>query len=81
MSLGAGPMSPGRTSGDRSWPGGRGDVNTSSCAWCTARSNKLKHRRQGQRKVYFRAMQGEWVAHAPGSPELPEGFNKTLLKA
>lgn len=74
-------MSPGRTSGDRSWPGGRGDVNTSSCAWRTVRSNKAETSEAGQRKVYFRAMQGEWVAHALRSPELPEGFNKILLKA
>ena len=35
-------------------------VNSSSCVWCTLRSNKLKGRNLEKKKVYFRAMQRDW---------------------
>ena len=39
-------------------------LNTSSCAQCVVRSNKLKYQSLEQRKVYCRVKQGEQVAHA-----------------
>ena len=33
-----------------------------------------------QRKVYFRVMHREWVAHSSQSPKLPEEFQQTILK-
>ena len=54
--------------------------NASSCARRTVRPNKLKHRGLVQRKVYCRAIQGEQVAHAQKTPELPEGFQQSIFK-
>ena len=34
-----------------------------------------------QRKFYCRAMQEEWVAHTPKTPNSSKGFSKALLKA
>jgi len=47
--------------------------NTSSCAQCIVRSNKLKHQSWEQRKVYIRVKQGEQVAHAQ-KPQTPQWF-------
>lgn len=30
--------------------------------------------------AYFRTMQGEWVAHAPKNPKLPDGFLQSIFK-
>ena len=38
-------------------------VSTSSCAWSTVRPNKLKQE-FGAEKGYFKAMQGDRLAHA-----------------
>ena len=55
--------------------------NTSSCAWCTVRSNKLKLPGLEQRKVYCRAKQGYWVACAL-KPQTPWWFSgRSFLKA
>ena len=33
-----------------------------------------------QRKVYCRAKQGEWVAHAQKTPKLLKGFQQNIFK-
>ena len=38
--------------------------NTNSCVQCTVKPNKPKCQGLEHRKVYCRAKQGEWVAHA-----------------
>lgn len=55
-------------------------LNANSCPQHTARPNEQKHWSLEQRKIYFRAVQGEWVAHAPKSPNSWKGFSKPLLK-
>ena len=41
----------------------------------------LKRQTLEQRKVYYRAMQGEWVAHASKTLNSLKGFSKAFLKA
>ena len=55
-------------------------VNAILCARCMVRPNKLKRRSLEQRKVYFKAMQGDEVAHALKSLELSEGFRQSIFK-
>ena len=45
----------------------------------TVRPNKWKRRSLEQRKVYCRAMQGDWWL-MPQSPELLEGLQKSTFK-
>ena len=51
-------------------------VKASSCALCTVRANEPKRPslEQRKRKVYCQAMQGDKVAHALKSLEIPVGF-------
>ena len=44
------------------------------------RPNKLKLRSVEQRTIYFRAVQGEWVARAQKNPDLPEEFLQSIFK-
>ena len=61
---------------------GRGeDVNASSDAWCTVGPNKLKRWSLEQRKVCCKAMQGDEVAHALKSLELPKRFQQSIFKS
>ena len=53
---------------------------TVKCAGRTQSEAKLKYWSLEQRKVYCRAMQGDEVAHALKSPELPEGFRQNIFK-
>lgn len=55
--------------------------NASSCARHTeAKQTKSKCQSLKQRKIYYRALQGEWVACAQKTPELLEDFSKAFLK-
>ena len=55
--------------------------NASSCARHTeAKQTQSKCQSLKQRKIYCRALQGEWVACAQKTPELPKGFSKAFLK-
>ena len=44
------------------------------------RPNKLKRRSLEPRKVYCKAMQGDEVAHALKSLEVPEEFRQSIFK-
>ena len=46
-------------------------LNASSYAQHTVRPTKLKHMSLEQRKVHYKAMQGEWVTRAPRKPQSP----------
>ena len=47
---------------------------------CTVRAEKLKRQSLGQGKVYCEATQGDEVAHALKSPELPQRFWQSVFK-
>ena len=47
---------------------------------CAVRADKLKCQSLGQRKVYCKVTQGDEVAHALKSPELPERFWQSIFK-
>ena len=46
-----------------------------------SKPKQLKHQILEQRKVYFRAKQGEFVAYAQKTPNSLKGFSKAFLKA
>ena len=54
--------------------------NTSSCAQCTVRPNKLKSQSLEERKFYCRAMHGDGWLVPKKNPELLEGFQQSIFK-
>lgn len=54
-------------------------LNSSSCAQCTVKPNKLKSRSLGQRKIYPRALQGDrWLMSQ--NPQTPHRVSAKHLK-
>ena len=54
--------------------------NANSCAWGTVRPQTQNRWSLKLRKVYRKTEQGDQVAHAQETPELPEGFQQSAFK-